>query len=111
MKGKKEIKAKTGKGTENGASEEQAFGTISTRADLKGFLLNIRDKMAEETAAPIYALSAMNHLMTLPEIYGLIDNENKEIARDIWLRLKQAGLQLRNPPLFFTAEPAGDGAV
>ena len=36
--------------------------------------------------------------------YCLKAAENKEIARDVWLRLKQAGLQLRNPPILFGPE-------
>ena len=77
---------------------------IATSADLKVFLQNIRDKMTEEVAAPIYAMSAMNRVLNLPRIYELLDNDNKEIARDIWLRLKQCGLQIRIPPLLFGAE-------
>ncbi len=82
-------------------AEPLTFGKIVTTADLKTFLLNVRDKMTEEIAAPIYALSALNHVMSLTNIYQLLDNECKEIARDIWLRLRQAGLQLRNPPMLF----------
>ena len=108
-KPKKEVK---GKKITNGAGsgEESStlnFETVSSKAELKIVLLNIRDKMEEEVAAPIYALSAMNHLMTLPDIYSWLDNENKEIARDIWLRLKQSGLQLRNPPLLFAPDEFG----
>lgn len=107
MKGKKEIKAKSSK---NGADENAGFENISSKTDLKNFLLNVRDKMAEEVAAPVYALSAINHVMTLPGIYNLLDNENKEIARDIWLRLKQSGMQLRNPPILFGTDTE-DGAA
>lgn len=100
MKGKKEAKPKS----ENTAVVEDNFGKISTKGDLKNFLMGIRDKMTDNVAAPVYAMSAMNHLLGMSEIYALLDNENKEIARDIWLRLKQSGLQLRNPPLLFGAE-------
>ncbi|MFM1847820.1 MAG: hypothetical protein RL417_1294 [Pseudomonadota bacterium] len=101
MRGKKEAKAKSVKGM--GADGER-FGDISSKAELKTFLLNVRDKMADGAAAAIYSLSAMNFVMNLPDIHGLLDNENKELARDIWLRLKQAGVQLRNPPMLFTPE-------
>lgn len=101
MKGKKDVKAKTAKA---GALDGETFGEISSKADLKTFLLNVRDKMAENAAPPIYAVSAVNHALQLPDIYNLLDNDNKEIARDIWLRLKQSGLQLRNPPMLFGAD-------
>lgn len=109
MKGKKESnsKAKTDKVADTGES----FGKISTKADLKSFLNNVRDKMADGVSAPIYAMSAVNHVLNHPSIYQLLDNETKEIARDIWLRLKQSGLQVRNPALLFTAEENGVGTT
>jgi len=101
MKAKKDVKAKNGKVM---GGDGERLGEVSTKAELKTFLLNIRDKMAEGVAPGINSLSAMNFVMNLPDIHGLLDNENKELARDIWLRLKQAGFQLRNPPMLFTAE-------
>lgn len=90
-------------------AEQKATETaqvISTSADLKTFLQSVRDKMTDDVAAPIYAMSAMNRVLNLPKIYELLDNENKEIARDIWLRLKQSGLQVRTPPMLFGNEEA-----
>ena len=100
MNEKKASKAKGAKEVEEAAMTS----AIVTKADLKTFLLNIRDKMTEHTAAPIYAASAMNHILSMSDIYDLLDKTNKEIARDIWLRLKQAGLQMRNPPLLFSGD-------
>ena len=78
--------------------------TISAAPELHEFLLNVRDKLADGSAAPVYAFSALNYVMNLPQIYDLLTKENKEVARDIWLRLKQAGLQLKTPPLLFGSE-------
>ncbi|RIL09523.1 MAG: hypothetical protein DCC75_06325 [Proteobacteria bacterium] len=103
MTTKKSQKQKVETGS-NLAAEEMAGTTIRSKAELKVFLQNVRDKMAERSAAPVFALSAMNHILNLPEIYSLMDNENKEIARDVWLRLRQGGLQLRNPPLLFAED-------
>ncbi|NLF24452.1 MAG: hypothetical protein GX589_02180 [Deltaproteobacteria bacterium] len=83
------------------ALKGQQTRNFESKEGLRDFLLNIRDKMTEKSAAPIYALSALNYVMNSAEIYELLDNENKEIARDIWLRLKQSGLQLKDPPLLF----------
>ena len=84
--------------------EDDEFGKISTKQDLKEFLLNIRDKMTEGVAPPIFVASAMNDFMNLDGIYKLLNKENKEIARDIWLRLVQSGLQLKTPQLLFGGE-------
>lgn len=86
------------------SADGENFGAISTKEELKTFLLGIRDRMTDQSAAPIYAVSAVNYALNLPAIYTLLDNENKEIARDIWLRIKQSGMQLRNPPLLFQPE-------
>ena len=85
--------------------------TLNSAADLKEFLLSIRDKLADKSAAPVYAVTAMNHIMTLPNIYDMLSAENKEIARDVWLRLKQAGLQIKSPPMLFSPEEDGAAAL
>jgi hypothetical protein len=85
-------------------SEGENFGKITSSSDLKGFLNVMIEKMSEEGAAPVYAAGAMNHLLNLPNIYDIMDTEAKELARDIWLRLKAGGMQLRNPPFLFTPE-------
>lgn len=100
-KTKKESKKAPAKGA---GTEVDAFGAISTKEELKTFLLGVRDRMTDQSAAAIYAVSAINFALNLPAIYTLLDNENKEIARDIWLRIKQSGMQLRNPPLLFQPE-------
>ena len=101
MKTKKDPTKKQDKGE---MTDGETFGQILSKADLKSFLMNVRDRMGEAIAAPIYVLSAMNFVLNQPGIYEWLDNENKEIARDIWLRLKQSGLQLRNPPLLFGSD-------
>lgn len=92
------------KKTKTQSSDAETFGELKSKDELKGFLVGIRDKMTEQVAAPLYAMSAMNFVLNLPNIYDLLDNENKEIARDIWLRVKQAGMQVRNPPMLFQPE-------
>lgn len=101
MTKKKEIKKEQG-------TPSESFGKISSTADLKSFLNTIHDKLTEDVGSPIYALTAMNHIMNLQSVYDILDSETKELARNIWLRLKASGLQLRNPPILFGAE---DGLV
>ncbi len=104
----KKGKAKEPKTVVNG--EGVNIGAISNKGDLKTFLVSIRDRMTDGSVAPIYAMTAMNSLLTMSEIYDLLDNENKEVARDIWLRLKQNGLQVRTPPILFGEEETTSGA-
>ena len=83
-----------------GASANQ----ISTRADLLAFVSDVRDKLLKDEAAPIFAMAAMQQVMTLDAIYDLMDKEIKEILQEIWVKLSQHGFHLRRPPLLF-----GDG--
>jgi hypothetical protein len=83
------------------------LGEISTPDDLKTFLRTVLDKMSDDQSAPVYSLSLMNHLMNRPDMYRLFDKESKELARDLWLRLKASGVQIRNPPFLFTPESSG----
>lgn len=94
------------KATERTAEAEKGLGSdqISNSDELKTLLLNIRDKMSDGSGAPIYSLSAINHVLCLPNIYTLLNDENKELARDIWLRLKSSGMQLKSPPILFGDE-------
>jgi hypothetical protein len=78
-----------------------AFAAPASKADLKAFLNLVRDRMTDGAASPIYAAATLQHVLNMPQIYDWLDNENKEIARDIWLRIKQAGTQMRNPPMLF----------
>jgi len=100
-KTKKKSATQTKAGNESTLDGEQGF---ESSADLKVFLESIRDKMTDGTAAPVYAASALNHVLNHPQIYDILDKANKELARDIWLRIKQAGLQMKNPPMLFSPE-------
>lgn len=95
----------------NGGSEESAkatdAGEITSSTELKNFLQNLLDRLSEGQVAGIYALSALNTLLSKPEMYSLFNVETKELARDIWLRIKQAGVQVRNPPALFGIETDG----
>jgi hypothetical protein len=106
MKTKKERSGKEklegGRGTAGDSAAE--VGAISTKAELKQFLVTLRDRVTEEQAAPIYILTALNHIMHTASVQALLENETKEIARDLWLRLKQAGLNVHTPPLLFGDE-------
>jgi len=88
----------------SGKTAPEGMQSFETAGDLKMFLESIRDKMTDGTAAPVYAASALNHILNHPRIYDLLDKANKELARDIWLRVKQSGLQVKNPPMLFSPE-------
>lgn len=74
---------------------------ITSKKDLKAFLTLVKTKMDEGLSAPIYSLTALNYVLNLDNVYELMDEECKEVAREIWVVLKRSGLHLKNPPLLF----------
>jgi hypothetical protein len=86
------------------SESSEASPVISSKAELKTFLTLIKERIEDESAAPIYVVSAMNYALNTPEVYGFLDQENKELARDIWLRIVQSGLHVRVPSMLFSAE-------
>lgn len=102
MKNKKETKIKETDNAIGGGVENMA--QITSKSDLRAFITDVRDRVLKDDAAPIFAMSAMQQVMSLDSIYDLLDKENKEILQEIWVKLAQSGLHLRKPPLLF-----GDG--
>ncbi len=83
---------------------EEIVTELKTQQDLKTFLTQVRQKMIEEASPPIYTLAAINLVLNRADIYELMTPESEEIAKDIWTRLKNRGIQVRNPPLLFGTE-------
>ena len=81
-------------------TKKEEFTSISSQAELKNFLISLQDKLNGD-AAPIYAVSAMNHILNLPNIYDFLDTESREMMRAIWLKLKASGANVRQPPMLF----------
>lgn len=87
------------------ATAEKAKSGELTQDDLKKFLTLVRDKMTQGTCPPIFPLSTFNYILTMPNIYEIMNKENKELARDVWARVKKWGFQVADPPMLF-----GEGA-
>lgn len=98
MKAKKETKAKD---QDNGAKDLKDLPQITTKADLKAFIAEVHERMMKEQAAPIFAMAAMQQIMSLEKIYDLLDSQSKESLQEIWVKLSQSGFHLRKPPLLF----------
>ncbi len=74
------------------------------KSELKSYLQKIKDRLSDKTIAPVHALAGMKWVLGQPEIYELLDKDNKELARDVWLRIRQTGFHVKNPPLLFSAD-------
>ena len=79
MKNKKENKSK--ESTPEAAKE---VSQIANKADLRTFISDVHDRLLKEQAAPIFAMAAMQQVMSLDNIYDLLDNQNKESVAALW---------------------------
>ena len=86
------------------SKEMNSEAQIKSAKELKIFLTNIKNKLDDNSVSPIYAMTGLNSVLTMSNIYDLLDTNNKELAREIWLRLKKSGFQLNNPPMLFDVE-------
>lgn len=102
-KSEKKVKSDTKDGSSN-RSDANEVGDLLTKDDLKIFLMSVRDKVSDKSAPAVYALGSLNHVLTLPNVYDILSDENKEIARDLWLRVRQSGFHVTLPPMLFSDE-------
>ena len=86
------------------AQDNAAGEQLNSAAELKQFLQKILDRLSDKSAASVNALASMKWILAQPNIYSLLDPTNKEMARDIWLRIKQSGFNIKNPPILFSPE-------
>lgn len=107
---KKKKDSKTEEAGNSGSAISAGSVQISSKAELCAFVTDVRDKLLKEEAAPIFAMAAMNQVMSLDLIYDLLDKEIKEILQEIWVKLSQSGFHLRKPPLLFGDGDAALGA-
>lgn len=98
MKPKKGQKTK---GTEEAMAGNVKDSGITSKAELTSFIRDVRDKLLKEQAPAIFAMTAMQYVMNLDDIHGMMDTEIKEILQEIWVKLSQSGFHLRKPPLLF----------
>ena len=106
MRRMKPKKGQRAKGTEESMTENIKDSGISTKAELTSFIRDVRDKLLKEQAPAIFAMSAMQYVMNLDDIHGMMDTEIKEILQEIWVKLSQSGFHLRKPPLLFADSEA-----
>jgi len=87
-------------------SAKELGADIKTADDLKKFLTALRDRMSDGACPIVFGLGSITHVLNLNNIDQLMNDENREIARNIWLRLKQSGLHIKAPPLLFDGAEA-----
>lgn len=83
---------------------EQVREAITTKKDLKDFLTLIVEKLEDESCPLIYAMGALNYVLSLSNIYEIMSDDSRELAKQVWQRLHRAGLHATKPGLIFTEQ-------
>lgn len=72
-----------------------------TREEVESFLADIANKVVESQGSYLHSVLALNHLMQSTNAHEIFDENLKQQARDLWLKIRASGFQLTNPPLLF----------
>lgn len=75
--------------------------TITTREELQKTLEAIARSVVGTHSTYMHSMILLDHLLRLPDARKLFDDDLKEQARDLWLKVKSTGLQLNDPPILF----------
>jgi len=103
------MSVKNSKNVEQSVSTTAALGTPMTTDDVRKSLESIARKVVESRTAHLHALLTLNYLLRLPNAQRLFNEDLRQQARDLWLKVKTAGFQLDDPPLLFGIPDSGDG--
>jgi len=93
------------------AVEKKESAKKYTKKEIKAFVADLADKVENSDGAYLHSIIAVNQILRSPGIDGTLDEAMKIQLRDIWTKLKTAGIQLTDPPVLFgLPEGFGDEA-
>lgn len=72
-----------------------------TKQDVQEFLAQISEKVVKNPGSYFHCMLALNSLLRLSNAAEIFDQNLKEQAKDLWVKLKSTGLHLTDPPLLF----------
>lgn len=72
-----------------------------TKQDVQAFLAQISEKVVNNSGSYFHSMLALNSLLRLSNAAEIFDQNLKEQAKDLWVKLKSTGLHLTDPPLLF----------
>ena len=75
--------------------------TDYSRGELKEFIVLLNEEVSKKNDVVLHSALALNNLLLLPNARDLFDEELKEKAREVWLKIKAHGLEIMDPPLLF----------
>ncbi|MBL7661701.1 hypothetical protein JNK13_03005 [bacterium] len=72
-----------------------------TKDEIKTYLTEIETQLTGNQLPSIHALLALDGVFRLPNAHEMLDEEVKTHAKNVWNKVKAAGLHLEDPPILF----------
>lgn len=72
-----------------------------SRQALAEYIADISAKCLTPNESLIHCTIAINQILTNAESSALLDEDLKSQLKDVWLKLKNMGIQLEDPPMLF----------
>jgi hypothetical protein len=91
--------AKSNSSKKNKTSDNKT--DVISREMLAEYISEIAEKTLLEDESKLHSVIAFNQILSDQEKISLLDEEMKDQLKDIWSRIKAAGIQLVDPPLLF----------
>lgn len=79
-------------------------GRRFTREEVFNFLNDVSRQLEESQIPPVHTMLALNTMFRAADAKKIFDDELKEKARALWLRIKATGVQVIDPPILFEAD-------
>ena len=86
---------------EKEAKAPEAVEIPITKEGVRNTLESVARSVVGTQSSYMHSMILLDNLFRLPNARELFDDDLKEQARDLWLKIKSTGLQLNDPPLLF----------
>ncbi len=73
----------------------------ATRESISKALDSVARSVVGTQSSYMHSMILLDNIFRLPNARELFDDDLKEQAKDLWLKIKSTGLQLNDPPLLF----------
>jgi len=87
-----------------GSKEKQSVDVVLreySRAEVDSFLDEITQRITESDDYFMHSMLAINQILRQPKARDWLDDDLKTRIRDLWLKIKSTGLELKDPPILF----------
>ena len=84
-------------------NEEKNTSEVKTysKEEIEAYVSELEKNISESNNLVMHSLLAVNHILRLPNAPELLTDDLKERVKELWAKVKVAGLQLNEPPLLF----------